>query len=300
MKALVLSGGNVKGAFQAGAIEVLRSKGHDWDIIAGISVGAINGAAMACGRWPEAYQMWHSVTESQIIKKRNLFSVGAKWLRSRVFGRPPQGLRDTGPLRETLYDVIKHRRLEKRFYAGRVDLMTGAYESHVPMGSTVPRIIDYVISSAAVPVVMDPHIQDSSLWVDGGLHNITPLNDVLSNHIEEISEVTIITTQPMKTHPGGIFNKRPQKVDLVQIAQQSLSYILDVAFNRDLKHFLDRNQLVQQATQPLKNAHGRMIKYVPYQLIQPAESLGPGNDYSRTNIDRLLQIGINTTKKLDL
>jgi NTE family protein len=45
-KALVLSGGSVKGAFQAGAIKALIEKGYTFDKIYGISVGSLNGTFM--------------------------------------------------------------------------------------------------------------------------------------------------------------------------------------------------------------------------------------------------------------
>src|ERR1035441_8454175 len=45
MKALVLSGGSIKGAFQVGAIEyLLGDGGFQPDFIYGMSVGALNGA----------------------------------------------------------------------------------------------------------------------------------------------------------------------------------------------------------------------------------------------------------------
>ena len=50
-RALALSSGASKGAFQAGAISGLISDGgvdnFQWDVVSGVSVGAINAAAMA-------------------------------------------------------------------------------------------------------------------------------------------------------------------------------------------------------------------------------------------------------------
>ena len=46
--ALVLSGGGSKGAFQFMAEKYAREvKGYQWDIIAGVSVGALNGMLLA-------------------------------------------------------------------------------------------------------------------------------------------------------------------------------------------------------------------------------------------------------------
>ena len=47
--ALILSGGGARGAFQVGAETYARDvKGYHWDIIAGVSVGALNGAMLRC------------------------------------------------------------------------------------------------------------------------------------------------------------------------------------------------------------------------------------------------------------
>jgi len=51
-KALVLSGGGGRGAYQVGVLRFLEE--HEWypDVIVGTSIGAVNGAAMASGHTP--------------------------------------------------------------------------------------------------------------------------------------------------------------------------------------------------------------------------------------------------------
>src|SRR5262245_31321191 len=47
-RALVLGGGGARGAFQVGMLDVLvREKGLDFDVIRGVSVGALNAAFLA-------------------------------------------------------------------------------------------------------------------------------------------------------------------------------------------------------------------------------------------------------------
>ena len=46
-RALVLSGGGVKGAFQVGALmHSMGDLGRDYDIVCGVSVGALNAAGL--------------------------------------------------------------------------------------------------------------------------------------------------------------------------------------------------------------------------------------------------------------
>ena len=72
--ALVLSGGGFKGAFQLGALEYLKENGiaHQdgtntdfrFDIIAGVSVGALNGAFVATEQFEELKQLWNDVAQN--------------------------------------------------------------------------------------------------------------------------------------------------------------------------------------------------------------------------------------------
>jgi NTE family protein len=68
--ALVLSGGGFKGAFQLGALQQIK---NDWslfasdrpplhfDIVAGVSVGALNGFLVAAGRYHELQELWDRI-----------------------------------------------------------------------------------------------------------------------------------------------------------------------------------------------------------------------------------------------
>lgn len=70
--ALVLSGGGFKGAFQLGALQYLRDNWQKinptapamkFDIIAGVSVGALNGALLAAGKFDALEGLWRDVAE---------------------------------------------------------------------------------------------------------------------------------------------------------------------------------------------------------------------------------------------
>ena len=46
-RVLILGGGGVKGAYQVGVIKKLAEQGIKWDLILGVSVGAITGSYLA-------------------------------------------------------------------------------------------------------------------------------------------------------------------------------------------------------------------------------------------------------------
>ena len=73
--ALVLSGGGFKGAFQVGALQYLRENWQriapqrpplSFDIVAGVSVGSLNGLLVATGEFDRLVQLWEDVARNGV------------------------------------------------------------------------------------------------------------------------------------------------------------------------------------------------------------------------------------------
>jgi predicted acylesterase/phospholipase RssA len=67
MKALVLSGGGARGAFEAGVIASLQSAGP-FDVICGTSAGAINGAFAAQDAYTDLASVWATIASRNPIQ----------------------------------------------------------------------------------------------------------------------------------------------------------------------------------------------------------------------------------------
>ena len=115
--ALVLSGGSIKGAFQAGAIREVLESGFVPDGIYGTSVGALNGGFLAeragraikQGQEPDWQDIGHELEEfwlnklqspSQVAKMRGAFSLIAAILRDRLRPAERRGVASARPVRE--------------------------------------------------------------------------------------------------------------------------------------------------------------------------------------------------------
>ena len=61
MKALVLSGGGLKGSYQIGAYKALKKLRYNFDIVTGTSIGAINGAFITAKEEKKAIELWKNV-----------------------------------------------------------------------------------------------------------------------------------------------------------------------------------------------------------------------------------------------
>jgi NTE family protein len=67
MKALILSGGGARGAYEAGAVLALLQ--HErFDIICGTSIGAINGAMIAQDDAAQLEGLWRSIASRKVIR----------------------------------------------------------------------------------------------------------------------------------------------------------------------------------------------------------------------------------------
>ncbi len=66
MTGVYLQGGGAKGAFQAGALVALHEAGFTFDVIAGTSIGAVNGYYVYADRFDQLALMWTDIDESSL------------------------------------------------------------------------------------------------------------------------------------------------------------------------------------------------------------------------------------------
>ena len=217
--ALLLQGGGALGAYQGGVYEALAEANIHPDWIAGISIGAINGAIIA-GNPPHSRvdrlrEFWTQVTSSapwdwsnnpfvdlaRSDHTRNLLnqmsanlaaSFGAAGFFSARAFMPwlqPGGtleatsFYDTKSLRDTLERLVDFDRINAgmtRFSAGAVNVRTGNF---VYFDSTTHTIRpEHVMASGALPPGFPAvEIEGEQYW-DGGLVSNTPLQWVIESN----------------------------------------------------------------------------------------------------------------------
>ena len=208
---LVLQGGGALGAYQAGVYQGLYENGYQADWVAGVSIGAINGAIIAGNKPDERVDklraFWERITDGPAVPAKPLFDgdimrgIFNEWsalasVASGVNGfyhprMPPVMLQpwgtpgalsvyDTAPLRATLLDVVDFDLLNK----GATRLSVGA--ANIRKGNSVyfdtcERTLgpEHIMASAALPPGFPPiEIEGEQYW-DGGVVSNTPLQYVL-------------------------------------------------------------------------------------------------------------------------
>jgi hypothetical protein len=205
-RALVLSGGGLKGAFQAGATyHLIVHRSCDFSEIAGVSVGSLNAVILAqaqrdenpetslknmAGRAEKLVEVWQNIRSSkQILKPRWPGWMWALAIRYSLFGT--ESVNTFDPLMHLIQTNVDMDALDRGrpVRVGSVSLWDGTYREVGP-NATFPNndrkvFLQYVYASALIPVVGKmPRIQQSAedtnvkQWIqygDGGILNNTPI-----------------------------------------------------------------------------------------------------------------------------
>jgi NTE family protein len=274
MKALVLSGGGSHGAYQVGALRLLLGRlSTRYDIITGISVGALNGAFLAQYAQGEEYEaqvgletLWLGLTTESIYKNWWLPYVAALWKTS-VF--------DSAPLAnivKTRLNVARVKASGKQLRIGAVGLSTGTYRV---FDQNYASLQEAVIASSAFPVMFTPASLEGQLWSDGGLANITPLGEAID---AGATDIDILQCSPI--YDGTNFSGKT-----LQVAERALGLMCDAITDNDLKLCEVYNQLVATGT-----ATDR--RHINYRLIRPEPGLSPSSlDFSQAAIRLMMTQG---------
>jgi NTE family protein len=278
--ALILSGGGAKGAFQCAAERYAREvAGYHWDIIAGVSAGALNGVMLAMEKYDRLWEIWSTISNDQVYTGG--FSL---WSAIKVaFGA--KSFYGNDPLRELLMREFEPERINADLRVGAVSLITGQYTQFT---SADPNFAEAVLASTVMPIIWEPLdvSERHPSMVDGGVRNISPIGDVLD---AEPDEIVIMNCDPEE--PGVL--PAPPK-DIVQIGTRALELVLNELFVSDVREFLDINHLVQDAAErgiTLYSRSGKPLKYYEFKIIQPDTSLGDTLDFTQTSVQRSLRAG---------
>lgn len=214
MKALVLGGGSMKGAFQVGAIQSVLESGFEPEMIYGISVGALNTTFLAneAGRqfgengkitWSTAsrklLEFWvKNITQPQDISTlRSRVMLGMNTLMSRF-----DGLVDPTPLHELIRNNVEDDFLKicpVKVKVGAVNVQSGEIKYVTPNDA---NFLDYVRASSSIPMLMPAIAIGDQMYLDGGLREVAPIRQAIADGATEI--VVIACHSPHLYQPEGM------------------------------------------------------------------------------------------------
>jgi len=195
---LVLEGGGGRGSYQIGACKAIKEMGLDIRMVAGTSVGALNGAMVVQNDIDRAYAIWYELNPAKVIQatenelaryinngfKGESFLDFVKSMRKVIH----EGGLDVAPLEQLVKSVLDEERIRKSptgFGVVTVDLTrrkaVEIYKEDIPQG----QLADYVIASASFPAFKRTII-DGRAFIDGGFYNVLPVNLVSGRGYKDI------------------------------------------------------------------------------------------------------------------
>jgi NTE family protein len=185
-RALILSGGGARGAFQVGVWKYLREINWTPDLICGTSIGAINAAAIGSGMPVERLaDLWRTHNRSEIYRLKILH-----FLKSALRGKPLKSLLDGAPLRSMLTRNLNMEALRQspiEIIISAVHLATGRL--HLYNQAVIE--IDHLMASSAMPILFPWQPIRGELHWDGGVMANSPLFIALERKVEEIIVVLL-------------------------------------------------------------------------------------------------------------
>ncbi|MCP4361731.1 MAG: patatin-like phospholipase family protein [Chloroflexi bacterium] len=272
--ALILSGGGGRGAYHIGVLRFLEE--HEWfpNIVAGTSIGAVNGAAIASGHNAKSlWALWRRL-QTDDVQKTTVQSLKGNFLL------------DTAPLRETLQKEgwVNFERINSEETA--VHLRVTATEitsGHLHVFGNSPDIypskmsqeiigLDHIIASCSIPIVYPATQLHDHLFWDGATVANTPLGPAIDAGAKEIVVVMMTPWEIEETEKADLPN------NILQAASTMLEWSLLASFQSDLKMFRRINQLVrlQVENARLRAQNALLISQLKGKQIQLDDKDGNG------------------------
>jgi len=223
---LVLQGGGALGAYECGVYKALEEKGIIPELIAGVSIGAVNAAIIAGSRRGKAAlaleAFWNEIAVPDVLIPHEglrrsvaawqILMLGVpkffapRWLAPGGPTFPPfswftwTSLYDPTPLKKTLEQHVDFERLasrEIRLILTAVNVETGELEV---FDSAEQRItVEHILASGSFPPGLPWTVIEGKSYWDGGLVSNTPLRPVMEKRAGVPMKVYLVNLFP-KAH----------------------------------------------------------------------------------------------------
>jgi NTE family protein len=266
--AIVLSGGGSLGSFQIGALKYLAEKNRKPKLYYGVSVGAINAAALSmysdyAQGVLEVEKFWLTIENSGVKKSWPLgFLQG--WFKKGLYN--PQPLKD---LINNNFDNITSIATGNRLGVGVVSLQTGNFEI---INAQHEHINDAILASAITPMFLSPVEIEKQLYLDGGTRHTVPIQDAIN---AGATSVDVVVTASSSINPATNLK------NLYDVGMRVIGIMSNQMTNSDVELAIRRNPNID-------------IK-----IIRPDTQLeGDTLDFSRATILKNIELGYNAAKRV--
>lgn len=308
-RALILSGGGARAAYQVGVLQALAellpaNTQNPFPIICGTSAGAINALALAChpGNFRESVaslsKIWLSLTPGQIYRHgwndlaKGFGLLGFSLFNEGVGRSRPLSMLDNGPLWYLLGNAVRFENLEQAIVSGRlravsvtamgyssgesVSFFQGAPEleswnRYRRVGIPTQLKLEHLLASSAIPTIFPAVRINREYFGDGALRQLAPISPALHLGAESLFIIGVSGNRKVeKPHKRRFIRHSPS---MAQIVGQLFNSAFIDALEGDLEHLERINELVALIS-PDKLAKANLpLRTVDNRIISPSREL---------------------------
>jgi NTE family protein len=333
---LVLTGGGARAAYQVGAIralaEIVGPGPLPFDVLAGISAGAINSAVIGCGAedFPRSAERlretWASLTPDRIYKTGalKLASIGSRWIRDLSAGgligkTGINFLLDPSPLRQLLESALPIGRMRRHLRNGRLRAValsatsyhTGAgvtffegaadiepWTRSTRIGVRARLTLEHVMASAAIPFFFPPVKIERTFYGDGCVRMHYPMSPAIHLGAERIVAISV---RHLRDPAATMADEAAAKIDelpVSEIAGVLLNAVFLDSLDSDLERLTRINRAVALIPREKLTRSDLDLRPIPALVLRPSQDLGKlaADEYHRfPSMLRYLLKGIGAT-----
>ena len=307
-KALVLTGGGARAAYQVGVLKGIskilpRSVYNPFPIICGTSAGAINALSIAGRAGPfrlrtqKLERIWHELTPADVYRTdasgviKNTFHLLASFVHSGYGIGKPISLLDNSPLRQMMENYVKFDYLDTAINNGELEAIAITAMSYasgksvtffqgqdqIPAwnrsrrrGEKIAINIDQLMASTAIPGLFPAVKINGDYFGDGAVRQLKPISPAL--HMGA-TKLLIIGVSDNPTH-----SQRPVKLEHSPSTAQIVGHMFNSAFidavESDLETLQSINRLANALPQSLREKNNITdLNPVDVLAISPTESI---------------------------
>lgn len=305
-RALVLTGGGARGAYQAGVLKYIAENipGAHFETLVGSSSGAINIAGLASyggnlqKAGPHVAELWSQLEMNEVFRTDflSLAGIGLRWMYDLVLGgiagRPAAHyLVDTKPLRELLNRIYQPHAVHNAIKAGKLrtvavsatevytgNLVTFMQTEHHKAWHRARRhaqltdlTVEHIMASAAIPLLFPSVLVGNRQYVDGCIRSTSPLGPATRLGAEKILAVGV--RRYYMRENGNYFEGGPARPEAQPSAAQLGALVLNSLFaeslDADVEHLERLNSML-----PEQREGSFGMRQIDIMVIRPSEDLG--------------------------
>ena len=305
-RALILSGGGARAAYQVGVLQALTEILPDncenpFPIICGTSAGAINALAIAAhkGNFKSAVaaltRMWLNLEIGQVYRHgwmdifKGLSYLGLSLMNEGMGRRRPLSLLDNGPLWNLLGSKIHFENLSDAIDSGKllaVSISAMGYTSghsvsffqgHPSLqgwsryrraGVPTQLRLEHLLASSAIPTIFPAVRINREYFGDGALRQLAPMSPALHLGADSLFVVGVSGNRTAQKANRRVPHRHSPSMG--QIVGHLFNSAFVDAMESDLEHLERMNQLLKLIPESVREEQGIILRPVANMAISPS------------------------------